>query len=96
MCSATSSIEQMDMVDRVKGTPKACAARAALISPSAACIPRLPTGARATGIATGSPSMVEARLRSVMSTATRWRKRMRSKSVVFSRKVCSVQDPDSQ
>lgn len=53
-------------------------------------------GARATGIATGSPSMVEASVRFDMSTATRWRKRSFAKSVVFSRKVCSVQLPDSQ
>ena len=52
--------------------------------------------ARATGIATASPSMVEARVRFDMSTATRWRKRSLAKSFVLSRKVCSVQLPDSQ
>ena len=85
-----SSIEQIDMVDRVKGTPNASAARAALISPSAHCIPVMPTGASATGIATFCPIMVVSVLRPVMSTATRWRSLIFSKSVVFSRKVCSV------
>ena len=33
MCSATSSMEQMDMVDRQKGTPNFSAARAARIAP---------------------------------------------------------------
>ncbi len=55
VCSATSSIEQIDMVDSVKGTPNFSAARAALISPSACCIPVMPTGASATGIDTGWP-----------------------------------------
>ena len=45
------------MVDSVKGTPKSPAARAALISPSACCMPHSPTGARATGIATFWPSI---------------------------------------
>jgi hypothetical protein len=48
---ATSSIEQIDMVESVKGTPNFSAARAALISPSADCMPQRPTGARATGMA---------------------------------------------
>ncbi len=37
---ATSSIEQMLMVESVKGTPNSSAARAASISPSACCMPR--------------------------------------------------------
>ena len=85
-----SSIEQIDMVDRVNGTPKASAARAALISPSAHCMPVMPTGAKATGIATFWPIMVVSVVRPVMSTATRWRRRIFAKSDVFSRKVCSV------
>ena len=93
MASATSSIEHTDMVDRVNGTPKASAAFAAWISPSACCIPVRPTGASATGIATSSPIMVERVVRSSRSTATRWRSRIWSKSEVFSRKVCSVHDP---
>ena len=83
------------MVESVKGTPAASAARAARISPSACCIPVSPTGASATGIATSCPAMVLAVLRPDMSTATRWRRRISAKSVVFSRKVCSVQLPDS-
>ena len=84
------------MVDSVNGTPKASAARAALISPSAHCMPVSPTGASATGIATSSPIIVDRVVRLVMSTATRWRRRIRSKSDEFSRKVCSVQEPLSQ
>ena len=53
----------------------------------------IPTGASDTGIATSSPSRVEAVVRFVMSTATRCRNRIWSKSEVFSRKVCSVHDP---
>ncbi|CAN6484226.1 unnamed protein product [Victoria cruziana] len=45
-----SSIEQMLMVERVKGMPNFSAARAAWISPSACCMPVRPTGAMATGI----------------------------------------------
>ena len=96
MLRATSSIEQIDMVLSVKGTPKSSAARAARISPSACCIPVSPTGASATGIATSRPAIVVFVDRPSMSTATRWRSRIRSKSVSFSRKVCSVQLPDWQ
>ena len=39
---------------------------------------------------TGRPTMSDARLRPDMSTATFWRRRILEKSVVFSRKVCSV------
>jgi len=92
---ATSSMELIDMVDRVKGTPNFSAALAALISPSACCMPVSPTGASATGIATSCPIIWVAVVRPVMSTATRWRRRILSKSLVFSRKVCSVQLPDS-
>ena len=73
------------MVDSVNGTPAASAARAARISPSACCIPVSPTGASATGIATSRPIIVEASERFSMSTATRWRRRIRSKSVSLSR-----------
>ena len=52
VCAATSSIEQMDMVDRQNGTPNFSAARAAWISPSACCMPVMPTGASATGMVT--------------------------------------------
>ena len=48
-----SNREHIDIVDRVKGTPAASAARAAWISPSGYCIPSSPTGASATGIVTG-------------------------------------------
>ena len=78
------------MVDRVKGTPKSRAARAALISPSGACMPVMPTGASATGMVTGWPIIVLAVERPDMSTATFWRSLMRAKSVEFSRNVLSV------
>ena len=94
-CSATSSIEQIDMVESVKGTPNFSAARAALISPSALCMPVSPTGASATGIATSCPIIDERVPRPVMSTAMRWRNRICAKSAAFSRKVCSVQLPVS-
>jgi peptidoglycan/LPS O-acetylase OafA/YrhL len=55
---ATSSIEQMLMVDSVNGMPNFLAARAARISPSACCMPVRPVGAIATGMATGWPTMV--------------------------------------
>ena len=56
--SATSSIEQMLIVESVNGTPNSSAAWAARISPSACCMPVMPVGASATGIATGSPTIV--------------------------------------
>ena len=70
MCAAaTSSIEQIDMVERVNGTPNASAACAARISPSACCMPVSPVGASATGIDTGWPIIVLSSERSAMSTA---------------------------
>ena len=90
VCAATSSIEQIDMVDSANGTLNRSAARAARISPSACCIPVSPTGASPTGIATGRPTISDAIERLDMSTATFWRSFSRAKSVVFSRNVCSV------
>ena len=90
-----SSIEQMLMVDSVKGTPNFSAARAARISPSACCMPVSPVGASATGIDTGCPTIVVASERPSMLTATRWRRRILAKSLVFARYVCSVQEPES-
>ena len=85
MAAATSSIEQIDIVESAKGTPNASAACAARISPSGCCMPVRPVGASATGIATGWPTMSEARVRSVMSTSTRWRSRILAKSSWFAR-----------
>ena len=68
------------MVESVKGTPKALAARAARISPSACCMPVRPVGASATGMATSCPTMVVRVVRPVMFTATRWRSRILRKS----------------
>ena len=73
LLAATSSIEQIDMVDRVNGTPKSAAALAARISPSACCMPVKPVGASATGIVTVSPSISIAVSRWLTSIATRWR-----------------------
>jgi hypothetical protein len=78
--AATSSIEQIDMVDKQNGIPAACAARQAEISPSRNSMPQRPTGARANGSAAGSPRIVERVLRSATSIKTRWRNWTRSKS----------------
>ncbi len=64
-------MEQIDTVESVNGTPNASAARAARISPSACCMPVIPVGASATGMATGVPSIVERVLRCSILTATR-------------------------
>jgi hypothetical protein len=56
----TSSIEQIDMVDRQNLMPAASAARAASISPSPWTRPVSPVGAMASGIETASPSIEEA------------------------------------
>ena len=61
------------MVDKVKGMPNFFAARAAKISPSACCIPIMPVGAIATGMAAAWPIMVVAVDRPSILTATRWR-----------------------
>jgi len=58
--AATSSIEQMLIVDKVNGMPNFSAARAPRISPSACCRPVMPVGAIATALATGYPGIVEA------------------------------------
>src|SRR5690606_40370650 len=92
--AAMSSIEQMLMVESVNGTPNFSAALAARISPSACCIPVRPVGARATGMATGWPAMVEARVRFSMLTATRWRSLMAAKSLLLARYVDSVQESE--
>ena len=73
------------MVDSVNGMPAAAAARAARISPSACCMPVRPTGARASGMLTGWPTMVLASVRLEKSMPTRWRRWMRWKSVSFAR-----------
>ena len=85
VCAATSSIEQMLIVDSVNGTPKASAARAARISPSACCMPVRPVGAIATGMATSTPTMVVRVDRFCRFTATRCRSRMSRKSASFAR-----------
>ena len=85
MPSATSSSEQMLMVDSVNGMPNFLAERAARISPSACCMPVKPVGAIATGIATSWPIIFVRVLRFSMFTATRWRNRMRSKSFSLAR-----------
>ena len=90
-----SSIEQMLMVDKMNGMPNFSAARAALISPSALCMPVRPTGAIATGILAGTPTMVVAVLRFSMLTATRWRSLIFWKSASLARYVPSVQLPES-
>ena len=73
------------MVDSVNGTPNSSAALAARISPSACCMPVSPVGASATGIATGRPTMVLARLRFSILTATRWRSLILAKSSLLAR-----------
>lgn len=70
VCFATSSIEQIDIVDKVNGTPNFSAAFAALISPSGCCRPVNPTGANATGILTSLPSIFVLVERFEISTAT--------------------------
>ena len=85
VAAATSSIEQIDIVDSVNGTPKASAACAARISPSACCMPQSPVGASATGIATFWPIIVLSSERSDMSTSTRWRNLIAAKSASLAR-----------
>ena len=80
-----SSIEQMLIVDSVNGTPKASAARAARISPSACCMPVMPVGASATGIATSRPIIVLRIERPSMLIATRWRSLICWKSLSLAR-----------
>ena len=80
-----SSIEQMLIVLSVNGMPNFSAARAARISPSACFMPVMPVGAMATGIAASMPIILTRVLRFAMSTATRWRSRMRSKSASLAR-----------
>jgi hypothetical protein len=63
-------MEQMRMVERVKGMPNFFAASAPGISPSACSMPVRPVGAMATGMATFCPIMVLAVLRFSMFTAT--------------------------
>src|SRR6202521_2743641 len=76
-------------------TPKASAARATRISPSACCMPQSPVGARATGMATSSPIIVDRIDRFSMFTATRCRKQIAASSRSLARYVLSVQEPES-
>ena len=85
MAAATSSIEQMLIVLSVKRMPKASAAWAARISPSACCMPVRPVGAMATGMATSMPTIFVAVLRFSMFTATRWRSLILWKSASLAR-----------
>ena len=73
------------MVESVNGTPKASAARAARISPSACCMPSRPIGASATGMATSMPIIFVCSERFSMSTATRWRSLILWKSASLAR-----------
>jgi hypothetical protein len=83
--AATSSIEQMLIVESVNGTPNFSAARAPRISPSACCMPVSPVGAIATGMAASMPTIFVATLRPSMFTATRWRNLIARKSSSFAR-----------
>ena len=58
-------------------------------------MPASPVGAKASGMLAGSPAISTARLRSAMSTATRWRSLMLEKSSTFARSVLSVNEPPS-
>ena len=58
-------------------------------------MPVSPVGAIATGIRTGTPTIVVASVRLSMSTATRWRSLMRWKSLSLARYVLSVHEPES-
>ena len=60
-------------------------ARAARISPSACCMPVMPVGASATGIAASTPTMRVRSERFSMFTATRWRSLIGRKSSLFAR-----------
>ena len=80
-----SSIEQMLMVDSVKGMPNFLAAMAACISPSACCMPVRPTGAMHTGILVSMPTILVAVVRFSMLTATRWRSLILWKSLSLAR-----------
>ena len=75
------------MVERVNGTPKRWAARAARISPSAQLSPVRPTGASATGIVTSAPSIAARVERRSTSMPTRWRSASDSRSARFTRSV---------
>ena len=92
---ATSSIEHIDIVESVKGTPNSSAAFAANISPSARCIPVRPVGARATGIGRSWPSISILVLRSLTLAPTLCRSFRFSKSFSLDRYVDSVQEPES-
>jgi len=95
IAGATSSIGQTDTVDRVNGTPRLSAARAACTSPRRAYMPVRPTGASATGIASFSPNSSVSRPRSAMSRSTRWRSAMSARSDTLRRSVCSAYAPPS-
>jgi hypothetical protein len=91
----TSSKLQMPTVDRVKGSPAACAARAACASPRRAIMPAKPTGASATGIVQGAPNRLPDTSTPSTSTSTRWRKRRRAQSSTLAASVCSAPAPPS-
>jgi len=73
------------MVDSVNGMPNLSQALAALISPSALCMPVNPTGAMHTGIFTSCPTIFVAVVRFSMFTATRWRSLIFWKSSLLAR-----------
>ncbi len=77
------------MVERVKGMPAAWAARQPWISPSPWNRPVRPVGAIASGIETGSPTMVVASERLDTSIITRWRSGMAASSALLAFSVAS-------
>src|SRR3954468_20507915 len=88
-------MEQMDMVESVKGMPNLFAARAARISPFAQLSPRSPIGASAAGRVTSCPSSVVLVARRSTSMPTRWRRPIDSMSALFARSVHSEYEPQS-
>jgi hypothetical protein len=91
----TSSMEQIDIVLNVNGTPAARAARAPWISPSRWKRPVRPVGAMPTGIVHGSPSTVVATDSLDTSTITRCRSCTCSRSAALRRNVSSSYAPRS-
>ncbi len=91
--AATSSIEQVAIVESVKGTPAAPAARAVASSASGWASPWAAIGAIASGSAVGVPSIVVDGSTTLTSTRTRGRTVRRRHASSFAARVASSPAP---
>ncbi len=95
LTAATSSIDRVDIVDSVYGSPARSAARATASSPSGSAMRVNPVGASTSGNGSGLPSSVVDGSTSPTDRSTRGRNSMRAKASLLLRSERSSSAPPS-